>query len=271
MVQKHFRDKESAKIKAKKANEQNLRRIAAFAAREVRTFWKNVEKVFEFTVKSQVEQKRKQALDQHLNFIVDKTEKFSSLMAESMEASNSLRTTPTSTDAEMDDQDEYEPDQNSDDDEATIAKDEDTHEDGELDDLNAEADIPLEDLLKKFHPELFDGQDQGQDQPSEPQPSTSKGPRKRSRRVISDDQDQDLEQNQAKDSDLKNLMGEENKDFYDVVEMAAKFQPTGNTLDTTSVKTPVPFLLKHTLREYQHIGLDWLVSLHERKLNGKYF
>jgi SNF2 family DNA or RNA helicase len=27
-------------------------------------------------------------------------------------------------------------------------------------------------------------------------------------------------------------------------------------------------LLRGTLREYQHIGLDWLVSLHERKLNG---
>jgi E1A-binding protein p400 len=26
--------------------------------------------------------------------------------------------------------------------------------------------------------------------------------------------------------------------------------------------------LKHTLREYQHIGLDWLVSLYERSLNG---
>ena len=282
MVQKHFRDKESALIKAQKAHEQNLRRIAAFAAREVRTFWKNVEKVFEFTVKSQVEVKRKQAMDQHLNNIVDKTEKFSRLMAESMadNASNSLRTTPTSTDAEMDDQDEYEPDQNSDDDEATIAKDEDTQEDGELDDLNAEADIPLEDLLKKFHPELFDGQEASepaQDQPeqtdqpdqAEPQPSTSKGitGRKRSRRAISDDV-QEATKASDENSDLKNLMGEENKDFYDVVEMAANFQPTGNTLDTTSVKTPVPFLLKHTLREYQHIGLDWLVSLHERKLNG---
>ena len=81
MVQKHFRDKESALIKAQKAHEQNLRKIAAFGAREVRTFWKNVEKVFEYTVKTQIEAKRKQALDQHLNFIVDKTEKFSSLMA----------------------------------------------------------------------------------------------------------------------------------------------------------------------------------------------
>jgi hypothetical protein len=34
------------------------------------------------------------------------------------------------------------------------------------------------------------------------------------------------------------------------------------------VKTPIPFLLKHPLREYQHIGLDWLVSLYTKRLNG---
>ena len=38
----------------------------------------------------------------------------------------------------------------------TIAREDDTQEDGELDDLNADADIPIEDLLRKFHPELFD-------------------------------------------------------------------------------------------------------------------
>lgn len=31
---------------------------------------------------------------------------------------------------------------------------------------------------------------------------------------------------------------------------------------------PVPFLLKATLREYQHIGLDWLATISERRLNG---
>ena len=30
----------------------------------------------------------------------------------------------------------------------------------------------------------------------------------------------------------------------------------------------VPFILKNTLREYQHIGLDWLVSLYHKHLNG---
>ena len=30
----------------------------------------------------------------------------------------------------------------------------------------------------------------------------------------------------------------------------------------------VPFLLKGSLREYQHIGLDWLTSIYTRRLNG---
>ena len=85
------------------------------------------------------------------------------------------------------------PDQNSDDDEATIARDEDTHEDGELDELNADADIPIEELLRKFHPELFDGKENndGEDGPEketvtstipsedEAMPSTSTGRGKR--------------------------------------------------------------------------------------------
>ena len=34
------------------------------------------------------------------------------------------------------------------------------------------------------------------------------------------------------------------------------------------MKTKVPFLLRGTLREYQHIGLDWLVAMDEKRLNG---
>lgn len=49
---------------------------------------------------------------------------------------------------------------------------------------------------------------------------------------------------------------------------ALSAQPSGFTLATTSVKTAVPFLLKHTLREYQHIGLDWLVAMYDKQLNG---
>lgn len=42
---------------------------------------------------------------------------------------------------------------------------------------------------------------------------------------------------------------------------------TAESVDTR-FSTRVPFLLKHTLRPYQHIGLDWLANLYDRKLNG---
>ena len=57
-------------------------------------------------------------------------------------------------------------------------------------------------------------------------------------------------------------------EITDVAALAETFQPKGYTLSSTTVKTPVPFLLKHSLREYQHVGLEWLVTMYDKKLNG---
>ncbi|KAF9435923.1 swr1 complex component [Entomortierella beljakovae] len=35
-----------------------------------------------------------------------------------------------------------------------------------------------------------------------------------------------------------------------------------------NVKTKIPFLLRHQLREYQHVGMDWLANLYHNGLNG---
>ncbi|KAI5623239.1 helicase SRCAP isoform X2 [Silurus asotus] len=58
------------------------------------------------------------------------------------------------------------------------------------------------------------------------------------------------------------------KEISHIAATAESLQPKGYTLATTSVKTPIPFLLHGNLREYQHIGLDWLVTMYEKKLNG---
>ncbi|XP_071318195.1 helicase SRCAP isoform X2 [Trachinotus anak] len=58
------------------------------------------------------------------------------------------------------------------------------------------------------------------------------------------------------------------KEISHIAATAESLQPKGYTLATTKVKTPIPFLLHGTLREYQHIGLDWLVTMYEKKLNG---
>ncbi|XP_036597006.1 helicase SRCAP isoform X2 [Trichosurus vulpecula] len=58
------------------------------------------------------------------------------------------------------------------------------------------------------------------------------------------------------------------KEITDIAAAAESLQPKGYTLATTQVKTPIPLLLRGQLREYQHIGLDWLVTMYEKKLNG---
>lgn len=62
--------------------------------------------------------------------------------------------------------------------------------------------------------------------------------------------------------------GESGNRIADAAAAARSAQPTGNTFLTTKVRTKFPFLLKYALREYQHIGLDWLVTMYEKKLNG---
>ncbi|PZC74582.1 hypothetical protein B5X24_HaOG207634 [Helicoverpa armigera] len=126
-VQKYFQDKAIAAQKAEKAQEIQLRKIAAFAAKEIRTFWSNVEKLVEWKRVRRVERARKQALDEQLSYI---------------------------------------------------------------------------------------------------------------RRVEA------------------------------AAVLAASLQPTGTTLSETAVATPVPRLLRHVLREYQHVGLHWLATMYARGLNG---
>lgn len=87
MVQKYFSDKALAAQKAEKAKELQLKRIAGFIAKEIKIFWSNVEKLVEFKQETKIKEKRKKALDQHLSFIVDQTEKYSQQLAVGMNKS----------------------------------------------------------------------------------------------------------------------------------------------------------------------------------------
>ncbi|XP_069937200.1 helicase SRCAP [Cherax quadricarinatus] len=108
MVQKYFQDKALQAQKAEKEQEMRTRKIAAFVAKEIRTFWGNVEKLVEYKVTTKLDEKKKKALDQQLSFIVDQTEKYSSWLAESMNkpvdsAAASTRSNTPSRDSRMSD------------------------------------------------------------------------------------------------------------------------------------------------------------------------
>ena len=97
MVQKYFQDKAIMQKKEEKSQELKLRKLANFMAKEVKNFWANVNKLVEYKQTTRLEEKRKKALDQHLSFIVDQTEKYSSWLAESMNKGGVDTSNKTST------------------------------------------------------------------------------------------------------------------------------------------------------------------------------
>uniref|UniRef100_A0A8C6Y1N0 Snf2-related CREBBP activator protein n=1 Tax=Naja naja TaxID=35670 RepID=A0A8C6Y1N0_NAJNA len=135
----------------------------------------------------------------------------------------------------------------------------------ELDDLAKEGELPMEELLQKY------------DEESEQEESEVEDTLEEERREASVIQEEDfgveylLKQDDDNggegDNDSAPPPGPK-KEITDIAAAAESLQPKGYTLATTQVKTPIPYLLRGTLREYQHIGLDWLVTMYEKKLNG---
>ncbi|XP_058805344.1 helicase domino isoform X2 [Phymastichus coffea] len=385
MVQKYFQEKAIQAQKAEKLEELRLKKIAGFIAKEIKTFWANVEKVVEFKQQTRLEEKRKKALDQHLNFIVDQTEKYSSWLTEGLNKVEGIQSTPASihssrisspnTTAKNSDDDEFKPNQDSDDDEETIAKAEEemkSNHKEEVELLKKESELPLEDLLAELPPNYLEERDKSlsplpkdivedeeesvnaegkdteftvaSDASTDDEEDTIQEQEKLEKNVDhkqeiadleaenqmpidaliakygnasvapmdvdeddSEDEESDKDENDENESEseeesesedetqddsqtqsdeeqtvgLKSLfedLSDENKstseasekqnEMDSVAAIAESIQPKGNTLQTTHVVTKIPFLLKHSLREYQHIGLDWLVTMYERKLNG---
>lgn len=168
MVQKYFQDKASAAQRAEKAQEQHLKRIAAFCAKEIRTFWSNVEKLVEYKQHTILEEKRKKALDQQLSFIVDQTEKYSQLLAEGMNRTNQdnvpVSTVSSRVASRANSDDEFQPDsQNSTDDEETIAQEEakggSSDHNEEIAALQRESEMDLDDFLNELPKDYLQNRD----------------------------------------------------------------------------------------------------------------
>ncbi len=100
MIARYHADIHQKELKAEKEEGQRLKRIAGQMAKMVREFWTNIEKVVQYKQQSRLEEKRKKAMDLHLSFIVDQTEKYSSwltegLGAQSVASSTSRPSSPT--------------------------------------------------------------------------------------------------------------------------------------------------------------------------------
>uniref|UniRef100_A0A3Q4GXD2 E1A binding protein p400 n=1 Tax=Neolamprologus brichardi TaxID=32507 RepID=A0A3Q4GXD2_NEOBR len=81
--------------------------------------------------------------------------------------------------------------------------------------------------------------------------------------LLSVDQYRGADKAASSDSD-----GKPCKDIAEVAAATELILPKGSFRTSSSTRSPAPFLLHGFLREYQQIGVDWLVSLYKKHLNG---
>ncbi|KAM9510564.1 LOW QUALITY PROTEIN: helicase SRCAP [Guaruba guarouba] len=333
MVMRHHEEQRQKEERAKREEQAKLRRVAAAIAKEVKQFWSNVEKVVQFKQHSRLEEKRKQALDLQLDFIVGQTEKYSDLLSRSLNAPHRVQHPAGHGDLELPDEDPpdgsppetrprdlqevlgalppqallqrnkspWEPreedeefaaeEEEGEDEEETIAAQErlegDVDHKQELDDLAREGALPMEELLQRYAGAFADSDCES---PPGASSTRSDSPAAESDEEEEEDDDDEDEEDEDDDEDEDEEEEEDDegaptpppsapappppsaptpkKEITDIAAAAESLQPKGYTLATTQVKTPIPHLLRGTLREYQHIGLDWLVTMYEKKLNG---
>ncbi|CAG2100825.1 unnamed protein product [Medioppia subpectinata] len=362
MVMKYHSDKQCFAERAEREELLRMKKIASNIAKQVKTFWSDVEKVFEAKQEVRLKEKRKKLHDMHLNLIVDKADRYTERLT--AEFGKSLTTSDSVASDEPIDN-EFEPENSESDDEETIAKEEEEVGVGdgvsEIELLQKESEIPLEDLLPKgliegsvgettedpieredndfkvSDEELVEDEEETIEQEEEKEGAIDHsaelkeldddmnvpieellakmyGSVDRSE-LDSDDDDIDEESEEVDNtaseecddevSDEEDMSTEEeggeigmeflinpdanhsirkplieevtdekkptigpNREITDIAGDAESLQPKGINLSTVKVCTNVPFLIKHELREYQHIGLDWLAAMQDKKLNG---
>lgn len=280
MVQKYFQDKALTVQKAEKAQEQHIRRIAAFCAKEIKNFWNSVEKLVEYKQNTILEEKRKKALDQQLSFIVDQTEKYSQLLAEGMNKTADQSQTAASSSRAVSD-DEFDPDmQNEEDDEETIDQEEaavgdDGHAE-EVEALQKESQMELDDLLNdnflrdyllnrdkiKFSGSEDSGDDDDtvehdkKSKSSEDLESEKEDEDKESSNEETENENDEDEKKAGEEEGLKMLLDDtlkegenqerDKKDDFlnDAAAIAESIQPKGNTLSSTNVSISTLHFLK---------------------------
>eukprot|EP00954_Amorphochlora_amoebiformis_P018465 1326281-Amorphochlora_amoeboformis.AAC.1 len=205
---------------------------AAIVARLIKKFWSNIGKLVDFKRSETLNQKKNVDLNRQLELLVDHTQSLTKMVAKDLVVG-----TPNDEEFKVREKDTQ---RDREDREALAqmeAEEEATKEDHQKEIIALEEDnkLSLEELKEKY---------KYSESTKEAEP------------VEMEEEEEEEEE-------------EEKKALLDASAKASAHIPSGFDLGTMQVKTKLPSLLRHgTLREYQHIGLDWLVTMGENKLNG---
>eukprot|EP01047_Picozoa_sp_COSAG01_P023476 COSAG01_NODE_1421_length_10362_cov_10.007113_8_plen_1396_part_00 len=303
-VMKHHKARRTQKDREKKMQEQAVKKIASRLSREVRTFWGQIGKLVVYKHEVQIEQIRQQHMEKHMDFMVGQTERYSRSLAENMIRPTS-RARSQSSPAPADPTDtEFKPIDEGDgsavDDETTIDQEEideslRSTEQEAVQEMELEGDQPIADVLAKYGVSedaatagMLPDPEVGENQEAEGEAGASgEVAAAQAGAAVSDTaESQGSQSDDEDDPDLSFLVDansleltEEEKGLHkrktDRMKRAAasakSLQPAGHTLATAGGEEQaieVPFIVKAQLREYQHVALQWLMALYDKRLNG---
>ncbi|KAL8180251.1 UNVERIFIED_CONTAM: hypothetical protein K2H54_016135, partial [Gekko kuhli] len=271
-VARYHDEKKLNEERAKKEEQNKLRRIAASIAREIEYFWSNIEQVVEIKLQIEFQEKRRKALNlkrrsrrgkdtRHLEeILLDKESDLGSWSSgRKRKASASL------TDDEVEDEEETIEEQE--------MKEGNVNHQMELSNLAKEAELPLDDLVKMYEGAFADSfhwpqpKRDNEEETSEEEMEDHASEREfLPKEIILIDSLLSIDQYKGAERAIPTK--KHGKDIAEVAAAAETLLPKGSARITTAVKYNTPPLLYGSLREYQKIGLDWLAKLYKKNLNG---
>uniref|UniRef100_A0A8C9MQ43 E1A binding protein p400 n=1 Tax=Serinus canaria TaxID=9135 RepID=A0A8C9MQ43_SERCA len=258
-VARYHEEKKLNEERAKREEQNKLRRIAASIAREIEYFWSNIEQVVEIKLQIEFQEKRKKALN--LKRFSRKGNCIPFHKKCSLNSDDIICICFLVVEDEEETIEEQE------------AKEGNINHQTELSNLAKEAELPLEDLVKMYEgafAENFhwpqpkpDSEEESSEEEMEDHMSDRESPQKEVVLI-----DSLLSIDQYKGMDRSSPPKKHMRDIAEVAAAAEMLLPKGSSRITTAVKYNTPSLLYGSLREYQKIGLDWLAKLYRKNLNG---
>ncbi|XP_054867369.1 E1A-binding protein p400 isoform X3 [Amphiprion ocellaris] len=265
---RYHQEQKKSEERSKKEREVHLRHIASTIAREVEFFWSNIEQVVEIKLQFEIYEKRLKALGLQK----------ASAKASGSSAGDKAVKEEGATSAKKRKASSSLVDEDVTDEESTIEEQEgmegETDHKAELVDLAKDAEMPLDALMKQYAGAYADSFEWPQPSPRSDDdemeetegmecPSGSPPEAVLIDSLLSVDQYRGADKATSSDSD-----GKPGRDIAEVAAATELILPKGSFRTTSSTRSPAPFLLHGSLREYQQIGVDWLVNLYKKHLNG---
>ncbi|XP_054630256.1 E1A-binding protein p400 isoform X3 [Dunckerocampus dactyliophorus] len=263
---RYHQEQKKSEERSKKEKELHLRHIASTIAREVDFFWSNIEQVVEIKLHFEINEKRIRALSlQKASVKVPGHTVGERGSSKEVPIPSRKRKLSSSLSDKTDE-------------ESTIAEQEIMEGDAdyktELAELAKDAELPLDALKKQYAGAYADGfmwphsSPQSDEDDEEETEGTTCPVSSSPEAVLIDsllivDQYLSPDAGSSCDSDARSA-----RDISEVAAATETLLPKGPFKTTSSTRSTAPFLLHGSLREYQQIGVDWLVKLYKKHLNG---